>query len=65
MGKYTVCVATYIVVESDDLDDAYKLGESLRSAVALTVLDGHEYEDQVIGVDLAGVYEIEGDDDVG
>lgn len=63
MGKYTVCVSTYVVVESDDLDSAYKVGEEVRSAVAYAAPPGFEF--QVIDVELAGVYEVEDVDDEG
>ena len=59
MSKFTVCVTTYIVIEADDLESAHEESENVRSAVALTVLDGHELEDQVIDVEVASVYEVE------
>lgn len=57
MSKFTVGITTYVVIEADDLDAAYRDGEGVvRSAVALSQI--HGYEDQVIDVELTSVNEI-------
>jgi len=64
MGKYTVCVSTYIVVESDDLDSAYADGEALRGGLSHILHEANnnavdEFKQDIIDVELTGVYEIE------